>query len=332
MQDVARAAGVGTKTVSRVINHEPKVSEETADKVWAAVELLDYHVDMRAGSLRRSGGRTLSIALLVSSVDNPFAGELHRGVEDVARGRETAVLASSLNEDPAREISAIDDAIRRHVDGIILGTTSTSCPHLGRIASRGIPVVLVDRLPDGLEVDAVTSDTVAAAERATEHLIAHGHRRIAFLSERPGVQTAVDRREGFARALRTVGLAEDQSLIIDGLDSDAAAYQALAGLLHDSHPPTAVFSAQNVITIGAVHALWDAGLQHTVAHLGFDDVPLADVLDPGLTVVRQDPLRIGQLAAERVFRRIDGEDLPYEHIVVPTQLVARGSGEIAPTV
>ena len=328
MQDVADLADVGIKTVSRVVNHEPKVSEETARRVWEAVNELDYHVDMRAGSLRRSSGETLSIALLVSSVDNPFAGELHRGVEEVARSRKTAVLASSLNEDPQRELDAIDDAMRRHVDGIILGTTTTDCPHIDRILSRGTAVVLVDRSPAGVEADAVTSDTQAAAKRATEHLVKHGHKRIALLLERPGAQTALDRRSGYEQALSAAGIPLDHNLVVDGLANADAAEQALNRLLDSPNAPTAVFSAQNLITIGAVRALRKRGLQNQVALVGFDDVPLSDVLDPGITVIKQDPVRIGQLAAERIFQRIDGEKLPPEHIVVPTELIERGSGEI----
>ena len=169
MREVAALAGVGTKTVSRVVNGEPLVSESTSQRVWAAVRKLDYHVDLRAGSLRRPGGATHTIALLVSSVANPFAGEVHRGVEDVARERDVAVIASSLDEDPEREARAIRDSMRRHVDGIIVDTVSSESSDegvLGSILDLGVPIVFVDRAPQGVEADCVTSDTREAAARA----------------------------------------------------------------------------------------------------------------------------------------------------------------------
>ena len=329
MKEVAALAGVGIKTVSRVVNGEPMVTEATAQRVWDAVERLDYHLDQRAGSLRRSDGATSSIALLVSDVANPFAGELHRGVEDVARARGVAVLASSLDEDPEREAEVIRDSIRRHVDGIILDTVSHDPATLSRVLGLGVPTVLVDRALPGVDTDCVTSDTRAAAARATRHLLDGGHRRLALLTERLIVPTAVERRDGFLDALGEGGLSRDDAVPATGLTGAAAAEEALSLMLRTADPPTAVFSAQNLVTEGALHALWRAGAQHEVAHVGFDDIPLADLLDPALTVVRQDPRRMGRLAAERLFRRLEGPLAP-ERLVVPTELVVRGSGEIPP--
>ena len=327
MREVAALAGVGTKTVSRVVNGEPLVSESTSQRVWAAVRKLDYHVDLRAGSLRRPGGATHTIALLVSSVANPFAGEVHRGVEDVARERDVAVIASSLDEDPEREARAIRDSMRRHVDGIIVDTVSSGGSALGSILDLGVPVVFVDRVPRGVEADCVTSDTREAAARATRHMLAHGHRRLALLTEPLAVPTAAERRRGFLDALGEGGLSRDYFVSATGLTGAAAAEEVLSLMLRSADPPTAVFSAQNLVTEGALHALWRAGVQHAVAHVGFDDIPLADLLDPALTVVRQDPRRMGRLAAERLFRRLQGSLAP-ERLVVPTELVVRGSGEI----
>ena len=147
MREVATLARVGIKTVSRVINAEPNVSASTAERVWAAIEALDYHPDMRAGSLRRADGRTRTIAVLVSSVDNPFAGEMQRGVEDEARRRGIVVLAASLDEDPEREVAVLRDLRARHVDGIILATTTDAITHQAAVSTMEIPTVFVDRKP-----------------------------------------------------------------------------------------------------------------------------------------------------------------------------------------
>ncbi len=330
MKQVAALAGVGTKTVSRVVNDEPGVTSETARRVWDAVHALDYQVDMRAGSLRRINGQTKTLGLLISTVDNPFAGQIHRGVEDLASQRGVAVLAVSLHEDPVHEVTAVEDFIRRRLDGIIIGTTSADVTHLSSAMGRGMQMVFIDRRPPGLVADCVTSDNREAAARATSHLIKHGHRRIALLTERPAIQTAAERHLGFLDAYGEAGIPTGEADVVIGVSNAAEAAEALGRLLDSPNPPTAVFSAQNLITIGALQALHSRGLQHQVAQVGFDDIELADLLDPAVTVISQDPREIGRVAAARMFRKLDGESAGPEHIIVPTLLIERGSGEIPP--
>lgn len=328
MKQVAALAGVGTKTVSRVINSEPNVTTATAKRVWDAIRALDYHVDMQAGSLRRAGGRTRTLGLLISSVDNPFAGGIHRAVESVSRERGVAVLASSLDDDPSREVLAVREFIRRRVDGLVLTTASPDMSYLAPTISLGVPIIFVDRAPAGLSADVVTSDNREAAANATRHLIRRGHRRLALLVDRQQIHTAIERRQGFLDALGEAGIPTGDAQIVADIHDASESAPAMAALLAGDNPPTAVFSAQNLITVGVLHALRAAGKEREVAVVGFDDLPLADLLEPGLTVVAQDPHTIGRIAAERVFRRLDGEHLPIEHVVVPTRLIQRGSGEI----
>jgi len=332
MKQVAALAGVGTKTVSRVINSEPNVTAATAKRVWDAIRALDYHVDMQAGSLRRAGGRTRTLGLLISSVDNPFAGGIHRAVESVSREHGVAVFASSLDDDPTREVLAVREFIRRRVDGLVLTTASQDMSYLAPTIAHGVPIVFVDRAPAGLRADVVTSDNREAAARATRHLIDRGHRRIALLVDRLAIHTATERRLGFLDELGRAGIPTGEANIVTDIHDASEAEPLMAALLAGDDPPTAVFSAQNLITVGVLHALRAAGRERSVAVVGFDDIPLADLLSPGLTVVAQDPQAIGRIAAERVFRRLEGEALPIEHVVVPTRLIERGSGEIpAPT-
>lgn len=330
MKDVAALAGVGIKTVSRVINQEPRVSPEMSTRVWDAVHALDYQVDWRAGSLRRADGRTRTIGLLVSSVNNPFAGEMHKGIEDIAQQRNVAVLSSSSEENPEREARAIDDFIQRHVDGIILDTTSHDHSQLQRSIDRGLPIVFVDRMPQDIQADCVTSDNRAAMTKATLFLLQAGHRRLALLTEAADTATAAHRREGFLDAIDQSDIPPEDTIIIEGLSSSEDAERALYELLTDNASPSAIISAQNLITIGALHALKRAGKQHSVALIGFDDLPLSDLLDPALTVIRQNPRLIGQRAAELLFQRLDGQTIPPQHVVIPTELIHRGSGEIPP--
>jgi len=160
------------------------------------------------------------------------------------------------------------------------------------------------------------------------HLVAAGHRRIGFLGDRPALYTAGERLRGFRDALERHGLEHDPALVRHTLDRAADAYDTTRELLRGPAPPTAVFTSQNLITIDAVRAIHDLGLAQRVALVGFDDVVLADVVVPGLTVVAQDPLGLGRAAAELLFARIDGFDGPSREIVLAPRLIARGSGEL----
>lgn len=330
MRQVAAHAGVALKTVSRVLNKEQYVSEETTQKVMRAVHELDYHLDMQAGSLRRRGTRTRTLGLLVSSVDNPFASALHRAIEDAAFKRGVSVLASSLDDDPSREEAAVKSFLRRRVDGLILTSVRRHQAYLTGTIERGTPVVYVDRdVPFG-DVDVIVSDNEGGAATAAAHLLAHGHHRIAFVGDRLGIPTAAARLEGFARELGRAGVPSEELLVVTELHDEASAEQAVGALLAGANPPTAVFSAQNLVTAGAVRAIRLARKEREIALVGFDDFPFADLLDPGITVVAQDPAAMGRLAARTIFRRLDGETDTPRRVTLPTTLIARGSGEIAP--
>ncbi|ANJ28717.1 LacI family transcriptional regulator [Agromyces aureus] len=330
MRHVATLAGVGVKTVSRVINGEPNVSAATSAKVLAAARSLDYQPDLHAGNLRRADGRTRTLGLLVGSVDNPFAGAVHRAVEDAALDHGVSVFASSLDDDPEREQAAVAAFLRRRVDGLILTTVSESQSYLAPEVRRGTPVVFVDREPAGIASDAVVSDNTDGAALATRHLLAHGHRRLAYLGDRSDIRTAQERRRGFLDELGRAGIATGDVPVIEGIHDEETARLATLALFDTDEPPTAIFGAQNLVTIGVIRALRELGRHRDTALIGFDDVPLGDLLDPGVTVIAQDPHTIGRLAAERVFARLDGDESPAARVVVPTVLIERGSGELPP--
>jgi LacI family transcriptional regulator len=323
MRDVAALAGVGIKTVSRVINNEPNVSPETIAKVQSAAERLDFRPDINAGNLRRTDRKTRTLGLVVGSVANPFSGAVNRGVEDVAASRGTAVFASSLDDDASREATIVSEMLRRRVDGLILTTVRKNQSYLVPEQRRGTVLVFVDRNPSGIDADVVLTNNAEASASAVEHLHSHGHRSIAYLGDRAELWTAQERRRGF-QSVAGAGP------VVENLHDSASAHEAAVALLRGSNPPTAFFSSQNLVTIGVIHALRELGLQREVALVGFDDVPLGDMLEPGVTVVAQDPYAIGSLAAERVFARLEGDQSESETFIVPSSLIIRGSGEIRP--
>ena len=177
IRDVAALAGVGTKTVSRVINDEANVSPQTRARVERAVLALNFKPNQGAGALRRGDRKTLTLGLLLDAVDNPFSALINRAVETVAYRRDTAVLAASTDNDPDRERIMVDAFTRRRVDGLILNTITEDQGYLQAEREQGTPLVFVDRPPIGLLADAVVTNNYEAALEATQHLISHGHRR-----------------------------------------------------------------------------------------------------------------------------------------------------------
>lgn len=329
MRDVAALAGVSLKTVSRVINREPGVSSQLVDRVLEAVRLLDYHHNMTASSLRRADQKTASIGLLLEDVANPFSSTLHRAIEEVARQRGTLAFAGSSDEDPAREGELLRAFVARRVDGLIVVPSSRADGGFWSERERlGTPTVCVDRPAAFREVDSVTVDNLDGARLAVRHLVAHGHRRIAFLGDLGTIWTAEQRRLGYLEGLAAEGIPHDAGLVRQDLTSIEAAEHAALALLAQREPPSALFTGQNLVTIGAIHALRRRGLQRHVALVGFDDFLLADMLDPAVTVVAQDPTTLGRTAAELLFARLDGDRDPPRQVVVATTLVPRGSGEI----
>lgn len=329
MRDVAALAEVGIKTVSRVINDEPGVSEVTRQKVLQAAQRLNYELDIAAQSLRRAGRQTLSIGLLLPSVANPFHGQIHRALGDVLASHGMAVLAASLDDDAAREEALVKAFLRRRVDGLVLTPVAKSQRYLPEHSSD-LPMVFIDREPVGTDADAVVSDNAAGAAKAAAHLISQGHTKLAYLAGRTDIQTARQRRRGFTDELGRAGISPDTVHFLEGLRSEESARKAVRELLTGAEPPTAIFSAQILVTFGVMRALQELGLNRAVALVGFGDFTLSDMMDPGITVVAQHPEHIGRVAAERILARINGDQQEPQTYIVPCELILRGSGEVPP--
>ena len=315
MKDVAAVAGVSLSTVSRVVNGSPPVAPDLAVKVQHAVEMLGYRHNHTAGTLRRANGLSHSLGLIFDDVGNPFFASIHRGVEEVSRTRVVVTFAGSSDSDPERERELVEGVLARRVDGLILVPTAHDYTYLQREIAAGIGVVFIDRPPPTIDADCVLSENREGARRGVEHLIAHGHRRIGYVGPAPeALFTAAERFAGYREAIAGVG-----PELVGDIDA----------LLEDPEPPTAIFSAYNLATVEVLRALHRRGLQGKVALVGFDDVPLADAVEPGVTVVAQDALGLGRTAAELLFSRLDGYRGHGRRVVLPTTLIERGSGALA---
>ncbi|MCP2196900.1 LacI family DNA-binding transcriptional regulator [Lentzea flava] len=331
MRDVAALAKVSTKTVSRVINGLPGAGPEVVERVRAAARTLGYRPNLTASSLRRSDRRSATIGVLFEDLSNPFDSALLRAVEDRARHNGVLVLAGSSEDDHSLQRELLLSLSARRVDGVVVMAAGGHQDALQQERDRGTPMVLVDRPPTFGGTDCVTTTNRDSSREAVLQLAALGHRDIAFLGDRRTLWTSQERYTGYLEGLAQAGLTLREELVRTDLHGADLAETATKELLDLGTPPTALFTAQNLVTVGSMRVLRARGLQHRVALIGFDDFPLADMLEPGITVVRQDVPGIGRKAAELIFARIDGDTSPPVHAVVPAALVRRGSGEIAPS-
>lgn len=330
MRDVAALAKVSIKTVSRVVNGESGVSPRLARRVMAASERLNYRHHMPASSLRRSDGRSATIGVVLEDVSNPFSSALHRSIEDIAVKRGVLVFAGSSDEDEDRERQLVEAFASRRVDGLIIQPSSHDHSYLLTERKAGTAIVFVDRPPAFLDADTVLTDNAAGVRRGIRQLVALGHRRIGYLGDLHTIHTAAERHRGYLAELAEQKIDVDERIVRLDLHGIEKAEDAVTELLGAPEPPTALFTGQNLITIGAFRVLRRLGLHKKVALIGFDDILLADLLEPAITVIAQDPAGIGRTAAEVLFRRLDGDRSPSQHKIVLTKLIARGSGEIHP--
>jgi LacI family transcriptional regulator, galactose operon repressor len=330
MHDVAALARVSLSTVSRVVNEQGHVRPDLVSRVGEAVELLGYRRDLTASNLRRADRASASVGLIFEDVANPFFSAVHRGVEEVARARGVLTFVGSSDENPEREQELIQGFCGRRVDGLIVAPVAKDHTYLRRDVAAGMGLVFVDRPPESIDADAVLIDNAGAAAEAVDRLVAIGHRRIAFLGDRELIYTARERLRGYRDALARHLIRYDDRLVRMGLVEASVGLEATRELLSLSEPPTALVTGQNLISIGAVHALQKRSRQHEVAMIGIDDVAMADAVEPRITVVAQDPAALGRAAAELLFARLDGEAGPPKRLILPTRLIVRGSGEIPP--
>ncbi|NDL59159.1 LacI family DNA-binding transcriptional regulator [Phytoactinopolyspora sp. XMNu-373] len=326
MNDVARTAGVGLKTVSRVVNGEPRVRPETARKVHAAITKLGFRRHEGARWLRQ--GSTACIGMVLEDMADPFYSMLTRAVEQVARAKGFLVFTGSSEADPAQERELAQAFCARRVDGLVIAPASQDHRYLEPELQAGVVVVFVDRPAQNIDADAVLADNAGGVRAGIAHLLSQGHRRIGFLGDTPEIFTAAQRLRGYQEALAAAGLPFDESLVAMGRPEQGFVRMSFDRFFAGPEPVSALFTGNNRATVAALREL--ATRTERPALVGFDDFELADLLHPAITVVKQDAAAIGRTAADLLFRRISGDDGPARTIELSTQLIPRGSGEVTP--
>ncbi|MEV0795838.1 LacI family DNA-binding transcriptional regulator [Kribbella sp. NPDC050459] len=327
MIDVARRAGVGLGTVSRVVNGGHGVRDETAQRVRAAIDELGFQRNEVARALR-PGKKSTSLALVLGDLTNPFYASIAKASLEVAGQSGFAVVLGSVDEDPEGEKRAIQELVSRQVAGLMI------VPDQGDHAflqGAGVPVVFVDRPATGIDADIVMVDNEGGGRLAAEHLLQQGHQRIAILLA-PSYYTIGRRLRGFRRAHRSAGIDVDESLVIQLPEGNAeAAEKATREVMLRPDPPTAIFASTNFLAEGVLRALGElSGPEPAV--VGFDDFRLADMLPTPVTVVASDIAELGRSAARLLLDRASGTDTrPPQRIVLPCALIERGSGERPPS-
>ncbi|MER5546935.1 LacI family DNA-binding transcriptional regulator [Streptomyces sp. NPDC001118] len=326
LADVAREVGVSAKTVSRVLNEDGPVSAQTREQVLTAVARLGFQPNLMARNIR-VGGPDTTIGLVVPDLGNPFFGAVAGGIEATVHDRGLTLLMGSSGEDPDRERDLTSKFLARRVSILmVVPSVGADHSHLKPHRAAGLPVVFIDRPAVGLSADSVVSSNRAGAHDGVAHLIAHGHRRVGFIGDLPlKLYTRRERLAGYRAALEEAGLPYDRALVANAHDQQGAA-AATSQLLGLADGPTALFAGNNIVALGIVAEL-ARSKRKDIAVVAFDDVPLAEALEPALTVVAQDPEEIGRVAAATALARLDGDRSRARTITVPTRLIVRGSGE-----
>jgi LacI family transcriptional regulator len=325
LRDVAERAHVSPMTASRALRDDAGVSAATRAKVFEAAVSLGYRRNEAARNLRlgRSDGL---IGLIVTNLANPFYSQLALGLEAAVAEQGMRVMLGNSGEDPARERQLVQDFASRRLDGVVVVPASNDHSHLGADELRGMPLVLAASPPVKIDVDSVLLDDFGGTWEATRHLIAAGHRRIAFLGLPASTWTGSERYRGYCAALEEAGIAVEHRYASHRQREVAAAEHATGELLDLDEPPTAIFAANNRNTIGAYRAIRARDASTTLA--GFDDFELADLLGLPLTVVAYDPREIGREAARLLCDRITNaarhQPAAPRRIVIPTKIVEYG--------
>ena len=324
LRDVALAAGTSTKTASRVVNGDARVSESTRTRVEQAVKELGYQVDVTARSLRRGVDDTIGV--VVPTIGDPFFAQGLEMIEEMALAMGVNLLVASNSRSASHERELVEGLIGRRVAGLIIAPGQADYSFLTTMPT---PVVFMDRHPLGSASGVVRVDDRGGAKAAVAHLIAHGHRRIALVTDDPNIKTSALRRQGYHDALTDAGIVVDPNLEAIGCEVSDQAFTATERLLGVANPPTAIFSARSETSLGVIRALHNEQ-REDIAFISFGDFEMADVLRPAITVIDHDPRQLAEAAMIRLRQAMEHKQVDHTDTIVPLRLITRGSGELRP--
>lgn len=323
--DVAKRAGVSVSTVSRVLNNHPSVGVEVRQRVNDVIRELQYEPSRVAQRMRATSSRLVGV--IFSDITNPFYIDVLHSIEHTLSQQGMSVLISNADSDEDREANFVRIMLNENIAGLIIAPTKENVPALAAAAHDGLPIVVIDRRLSNVDVDTVLVDNFQGALTAIQHLIELGHERIGVLSGPLYLTSGRERYTGYLQAMADAGLQVDPSMTRFGNYRERSGYELANELLSASYPPTALFVANNLMTLGALNAIHERGcvIPDEIAVIGFDDLPWAISLSPPLTTVAQPTSEIGTRAAELLLDRIKDRLRTARTIELPTQLMVRAS-------
>ncbi len=332
LKEVAKYAKVSITTVSRVMNEADKVNPETRERVQRVMRELDYQPNRVAQRLRTSKGQSKLLGLIIPDIQNQFYSSIVRGVEDVAYGKDYAVILCNSDENPTKERFYLDVLQSESVDGVILPPIHQYSKVVEGLIESGVPVVCVDRKLVREAVDTVVVNNEKGGYLAVKHILDFGHKRIAILTSSSQFSSFDERLTGYKNALKDHNIALDDELIKEGDPrSTESAYLFTKELLRLSNPPTAIFATNNLMTLGVLEAVHEEQLNvpDDISIVGFDDMPWARAISPPLTVIKQPGYEMGRRATELLFQRFeDPKREPVQIIMEPTLIIRKSTGRV----
>lgn len=324
IKDIARLAGVSHSTVSRALRNSPLISPETAQRIQAIASELGYRASAVARSLATR--KTEAIGVVVTSIADPFHGEVVAGVEEVANQNGYSVILANSQADPEREIAVVRSFHERRVDGIVVASSRVGALYVPTLSEMKVPIVLLNNQHPSEFAYSVSIDNVDGAQQAAQHLIDLGHTEIAYIGDETGLESDVERLLGLSEAMSAAGLAMRPEFIVRGDGKPDAAGQRALQLMALSPRPTAIFCYNDMSALGALSALARSGIRvaDEVSITGFDDLFFAAMLQPALTTVRQPMRQLGQRAMSLLAGLLSGHE-PEKMQLVKGELVVRQS-------
>lgn len=328
IKDVAARASVSIATVSHVVNGTRFISDEVRERVQRAIVELDYQPNRTARNLRANSTRTVGV--VVSDIQNPFFPSVVRGIEDTLQAADYTLLLGNSDWNIERERLYLATLRAEGVAGIIFAPSSEEADEYRQFLKSRIPMIAIDRAPKGWESDAVTVTNMKGARDAVSHLIGQGHQRIGLINGPLQIGTAYERQAGYEQALTDADIQIEAKLVCDTDFRQTGGYRAMRQLLTLPKPPTATFITNNLMTLGALQALYEHNLHipSDMALAGFDDMPWAIALQAPLTTIAQPSYEVGATAAQLLLERLRAPELPPRHVLLDTELVVRASSGV----